>query len=166
MIWFILCILAILGAIGFYWRAVKQRKWQTDTGVLATVITLIVGPFTGVPLSIWANEMTTGMFPEYSKGVRMGYITKVSKKGILWKTWEADLQMGSGEQAAVQSTYSFSIKDDELAKEAEKNIGKHVLVEYEEWFIMPYSIGESGYEAKKIVLVDPKASKEVTPEKK
>lgn len=97
--------------------------------------------------------MTSGAMPEYSRGQRIGYVTKVSHKGVIWKTWEIEVQMGAGEQAALQAPHRFSggmIDTFDL----KSYMGKRVVVDYREWLVLPYSIGSSGYE-----ILDIKESK-------
>lgn len=93
-----------------------------------------------------------GLIPDYSNGIREGYITKISKRGVFWKTWEGQLQIGAGEQAALQAPYEFSVSDDALAQKIEASLGKRVSMRYREWYVMPYRVGESGYEALSIEL--------------
>jgi hypothetical protein len=104
---------------------------------------------------MYVVKATGGMLPDYSEGVRTGYLTKISKKGVFWKTWEAEMQVGAGEQAAIQQPWHFSIAADDLAEKVRTNLGKKVMVEYKEWILMPYSIGDSGYVADKIQFEGP-----------
>jgi hypothetical protein len=91
-----------------------------------------------------------GIMPTYAEGVREGYITKFSKKGFLWKTWEGQIQVGTGEQAALQAPHDFSVSDAELAAEIRSRLGKRVVLHYRQWLVMPFSVGESGYDVVKI----------------
>ncbi len=102
--------------------------------------------------SVWFTEMTMGMMPDYSTGQREGYIIKVSEKGFLWKTIECEMQLGAGEQASLQEPFHFSIAKGDGANldQVNLNIGKRVSVEYTQWLIMPFRLGESGYLAKSI----------------
>lgn len=112
------------------------------TAVL-TVVMVLFGASVGQAIA----KATGGMIPDYANGVREGYITKLSKKGVIWKTWEAEMQIGSGELSALQAPFAFSIKDDEMADNMRKNLSKKVRLEYRQWVLMPYQIGESNYEA-------------------
>lgn len=90
----------------------------------------------------------------YSDGTREGYITKVSEKGIYWKTIEGQIQVGTGEMAALQNPFDFSIPKHrkDLQEAITQNLGKKVRINYIQWLIMPYSIGDSGYE---VVSIEP-----------
>ena len=94
-------------------------------------------------------RMTSGLCPNYSVGVREGYITKVSRKGVIWKTWEIEVQVGTGEMAALQAPHEFSV-DETMINSVEANLGKRCRVSYTEWLLMPYRIGSSGYEITKV----------------
>lgn len=96
-----------------------------------------------------------GLMSGYSDGVREGYITKVSDKGVVWKTWEGQIQVGTGEMAALQQPFDFSIPKNkrDLHEAAMTNLGKRVRITYVEWLLMPYSVGSSGYEVVSIESV-------------
>jgi hypothetical protein len=97
---------------------------------------------------------TGGLGRDYSVGVRDGYLTKVSQKGVIWKTNEAQLQVGTGNMAALQEPFEFSVPDAAIATEAGLSIGKKVRVHYTQWIIQPFARGESGYECVRIELLD------------
>lgn len=103
---------------------------------------LILVPSLGV-VSYPIIALTEGLLPEYSTGVREGYLTKVSIKGIIYKTNEAQIQVGTGEMAALQEPWAFSIPDQELNEKAGKLLGKRVRIHYNQWLIAPYWLGET-----------------------
>ena len=90
-----------------------------------------------------------GLLPGYSEGTRAGFLTKISEKGVIFKTWEAQIQVGTGDMAALQAPFAFSIPRNrkDLYQTATANLGEKVNVKYSEWVVMPYVMGESGYEA-------------------
>jgi hypothetical protein len=64
----------------------------------------------------------------YSEGVRAGELIKISKKGVLMKTWEGEISQGiSGAQI-----FSFSILDSEekVIEDLQKFEGKYVKLNY------------------------------------
>lgn len=63
-----------------------------------------------------------------SDGVRAGKLVKVTKKGVLFKTYEGTLDLGSGDNL----TWDFSVHDDELGRELQKFSGKQVTLDYKE----------------------------------
>ena len=42
----------------------------------------------GLALFVWISNWT------YSKGTRAGYLIKITKKGVVWKTYEGELNLG------------------------------------------------------------------------
>lgn len=64
----------------------------------------------------------------FSRGMRSGKLVKVSKKGLILKTYEGTLDLGSGDQL----TWNFSIHDDNLGDQLVGQIGKKVSLEYRE----------------------------------
>ena len=74
----------------------------------------------------------------YSNGVRTGKLVKLSKRGMLLKTYEGTLDLGSGDKL----TWDFSIHDDKLGAELLKHTGQIVQLEYREiLFKLFYLIG-------------------------
>ncbi len=49
---------------------------------------------------------------QYSSGERAGEITKFSKKGLIWKTWEGEMNLGgmrATDSGAVSNLFQFSL---------------------------------------------------------
>ena len=113
-------------------------------GLVAAIILVVLGFF--------AVPATTGIYRGYSEGERTGYVTKISVKGIIWKTYEGEMQIGVGEMAALQEPFKFSITDKTVLKKvsALAGSGKKARLKYIEWLVMPFKIGESGYELIKV----------------
>jgi hypothetical protein len=94
---------------------------------------------------------TGGLYDGYSEGYREGFVTKISHKGLIWKTWEGQMQVGVGELAALQEPFKFSMRDTEVIKLVQSLAGdQRVKLHYTEWLIMPFKIGDSGYEIVKV----------------
>ena len=69
----------------------------------------------------------------YSDGSREGVLVKISRKGNLFKTYEAEiLQPGfrSGEGSVKANTFKFSVQDPEVARQLEDVSGQTVKVHY------------------------------------
>lgn len=69
----------------------------------------------------------------YSDGSREGVLVKISRKGNLFKTYEAEiLQPGfrSGEGSVKANTFKFSVQDAALAQKLEDVAGQTVKVHY------------------------------------
>lgn len=77
----------------------------------------------------------------YSEGIRSGELIKISRKGVLIKTWEGEISQGiSGAQI-----FSFSVlKDDVIAKLKEYQ-GAYVKVTYIERYRTFFWLGDTKY---------------------
>lgn len=95
----------------------KSWKWK------------IIFPFVLVSLIV-GTKYVLWDFP-VSSGKRVGNLTKISKKGKIWKTWEGTIDEGSGDKL----TSYFSVKDNKLAEELYQYEGKQVVLYYEEFLV-------------------------------
>ena len=102
------------------------------------------------PIGIALSAATTGTLPNYSSGSRDGYLTKISQEGAIWKTWECEMQVGTGEQAALQNLFEFSIRDGAVVDLAHDLQSQRVRVTYRRWFVQPWRYGATDYEAVRI----------------
>ncbi len=73
----------------------------------------------------------------YSDGARAGYLVKISKKGVVFKTYEGQLDLSgigiSGDVGGgARNIWAFSVSDDEVYKELQKYEGKKVSLHYKE----------------------------------
>lgn len=86
----------------------------------------------------------------YSEGTRSGVLTKVSKKGYIFKTYEGQLAisgvggyvMNPGEQGNV---WSFSTRDELVYRELQKYEGRPITLSYKETYRTFYWWGETRY---------------------
>ncbi|RTY87925.1 6-phosphogluconate dehydrogenase [Flavobacterium sp. GSP27] len=79
----------------------------------------------------------------YSEGVRSGELIKVSRKGVVFKTWEGEISQGiSGAQI-----FSFSVMDSEekVITDLKKFEGQYVQVTYMERYRTYPWWGDSHY---------------------
>jgi hypothetical protein len=74
----------------------------------------------------------------YSSGERAGWVQKLSKKGWLCKTWEGELSLVSMPGAAPEK-FLFTVRDEAVAEQINKVIGKRVALHYEEKVGLPTS---------------------------
>jgi hypothetical protein len=71
--------------------------------------TLIGLAFLVISLVAWISMMTFGV---YSEGVRAGTLDKFSKKGVVFKTWEGELRIGTEDRINPQR-FVFSVNENE-----------------------------------------------------
>ncbi|MEP6653309.1 MAG: hypothetical protein ABJA82_08120 [Myxococcales bacterium] len=97
-------------------------------------VALVMGIWTAVTLAF-----------SYSKGDRVGYVQKFSRRGWICPTWEGELAMSPvpGSQPQI---FQFTVRDGELAKRITAAEGKKVALHYEEKRGLPSScFGDTGY---------------------
>lgn len=88
----------------------------------------------GIPLLFMVGATLYTLFTlnfSYSRGERVGFVQKLSRRGWICKTNEGDLAMVNmaGQQAEI---FPFTVPDDKIAKEIESYAGHRVVLEYEE----------------------------------
>jgi len=79
----------------------------------------------------------------YSEGVRSGELIKISRKGVLMKTWEGEISQGiSGAQI-----FKFSVEDREkkVIYDLQKFQGNYVKVYYKERYKTFSWLGDTKY---------------------
>ena len=90
-------------------------------------------------------------FVTFSEGYRAGELIKISKRGLLFKTWEGRLSQGVSEEQQFNFSVQKGDKDVlELLKEFQ---GKKVRVTYIERFGTFFWLGDTKYYVKKVELV-------------
>lgn len=108
--------------------------------ILALTITAIIVVFLLLYTFIY--------FVPYSEGVRSGELIKISKKGVIAKTWEGEISQGiSGAQI-----FSFSVldKDKEAIEKLKEYQGDYVRLVYVERYATFFWLGDSKYFVTKV----------------
>jgi len=120
-----------------------NRPYWGDAMVVTVVICVIIEGFAVFPFI----GFTGGLLPEYSVGVRDGYVTKLSHSGVVFKTWEGQLQVGTGNMAALQEPFRYSVPDEKLRAALDQNArsGDRVRVHYREYLVPNFREGGSSY---------------------
>ena len=108
------------------------------------ILKVVLGVIVLCVLFIWACSWT------YSEGTRAGQLIKISKKGVVLKTNEGELNMGglrvgSTNDGLEGNLWQFSILDQEVLEKLEALEGKRVKLSYKERFrAMPWQ-GDTNY---------------------
>jgi hypothetical protein len=74
----------------------------------------------------------------YSAGERAGWVQKFSRKGWICKTWEGELALVSLPGSTVEK-FEFTVRDDAVAAQINKVMGRRVSLHYEEKVGLPTS---------------------------
>jgi len=117
---------------------------------LIILMTLLLVPAIAIALWIWVALGYT-----YSSGDRAGYLQKISKKGWICKTWEGEIAM-TPLPGATPQYFSFTVRNDSLARVLEQNAGKQVSLKYEQHRGIPTScFGETEYFVTSVQRISP-----------
>ena len=101
------------------------------------------GIFISVILIITLIYFSFIYFATFSEGIRSGELIKISKKGVLVKTWEGEISQGiSGAQI-----FSFSVenKHKDVIADLKKYQGRYVKLNYVERYKTLFWLGDSKY---------------------
>jgi hypothetical protein len=95
---------------------------------LALALVVLIALATGY---LWA-----ALTWSFSSGERAGWVQKLSHKGWICKTWEGELSLVSL-PGSVAEKFLFTVRDDAVAREITRHIGKRVALHYEEKVGLP-----------------------------
>ena len=128
-----------------------MRKDPVEATVIAIIAAIAAFFLVGA-----AVKCCGGLNIEYSSGSRSGVIQKLSKKGVIWQTWEGELNLGyntaskdgDGNLAIAPAIFHFSVSNEDVAKAlvAEEANGKRPTVEYKPYFLRGWDKGATSYD--------------------
>ncbi len=97
--------------------------------------------------------------PNYSDGQRVGVVTKLSHKGIVFKSWEGMLNQGgfrnstddNGNTTVVANVLEFNVQDPKVVQDLQTAMetGQRVRLTYNQWLVSPFTI-ENSYVINKV----------------
>lgn len=98
-------------------------------------------------LCFWLFVLICGF--AYSEGTRSGILTKVSKKGYIFKTFEGELNVGGFSQGdgtiIPASIFYFSVQDEQVYHKLDSLQGRKVVLSYKQVYKNFFWQGESDY---------------------
>lgn len=127
-------------------------NWFEDEPELRYLV-IILGSFFMILCAIPVTLALIGSSPIYGNGVKEGYLVKVEESGMVWKTNEIYLQMGTGDNTGVNATQALSVPNQQLLTKLRENMGKHVRVHYNQWLCMPIRLGNTNYEVVDVEII-------------
>ena len=112
-------------------------------------------------LALLAMTMQSCISENYSNGERIGFITKFSNKGILWKSWDGEMNI-TQTGMNTSSTFDFSVDNDNQPEQVVKmldsaaNLGWKVKLIYHETFGKNWlsNRGETDHFVKEVIILD------------
>ena len=90
-------------------------------------------------------------FVTFSEGYRAGELIKISKRGVVFKTWEGRLSQGVSEEQ--QFNFSVQKKDRDVLEKLKEYQGERVKVTYIERFGTFAWLGDTKYFVKEVELL-------------
>ena len=120
-----------------------MKRFLTYTGVSILIIFIVYIVFI--------------YFVTFSEGYRAGELIKISKRGLLFKTWEGRLSQGVSEEQ--QFNFSVQNSDKKVLQDLKDFQGKKVKVTYIERFGTFFWLGDTKYYVKNVELL--KANKDL-----
>ncbi len=127
-------------------RSFKSKVRSFFLKVLAVIIVVLV-------IMLWVFSWT------YSEGTRAGQLIKFSEKGVVFKTYEGELNMGglrTGEakDGLEGNLWQFSVLDEDVAKDLVDAEGKRVKLSYKERYKAMAWQGDTNYFIVKVEVID------------
>jgi hypothetical protein len=105
-----------------------------------------------VLLALGAGWIWLALSWSYSSGERAGWVQKLSHKGWICKTWEGELALVSLPGSTVEKFY-FTVRDEAVAQQIMKAMGRRVSLHYEEKVGLPTScFGQTRHYVTKVEL--------------
>ena len=101
------------------------------------------------------------LFANYSSGVRAGVPVKFSKKGVVFKTYEGELNVGgltNSDEGAIPTTWRYSVRrgEDEVLADVERAMTerKRVKLLYNEKYVQLFWRGDTKYFVHEVQILD------------
>lgn len=97
-----------------------------------------------IGLSLLTAGLCAGCGQNYSNGERVGVVTKLSEKGIIFKSWEGEMLIAlpvavAGTTQPEKFTFNVATEAVDQVKKAMAS-GQRVEVVYRQWFLSPPTI--------------------------
>jgi len=113
----------------------KKRHW----GLIAFTVLVVL------PVLLFTLYTIAALSWTYSAGERVGFVQRLSRKGIVCKTWEGQLAMATMPGVPPQM-FDFSVRDDSVAAAINAVMGRRVALQYKQHKGVPTScFGETEY---------------------
>ena len=116
-------------------RPAARRRW----GLWAFLLLIVL------PVAVFALWTFATLTYTYSRGDRVGYNQKFSRKGWVCKTWEGELAISNVPGQAPQ-LFQYTVRDDAVAQQIQRLEGQRMAITYEQHNGVPTRcFGETPY---------------------
>lgn len=142
----------------------KRNAISVESMFAAAVGAVVIIGLLCVILSIGCKACG-GLNLPYSEGTRSGVVQKISKKGLIWSTWDGELNLGYNRSVStdagsqiVPAIWQFSVSSDMIAEriqEAERS-GQRVTLGYRQFFLHGWDKGATSYDVNTVQTFDKK----------
>ena len=122
----------------------SEEKQSFKSKFKSFILKVVLGVIVLCLLSIWACSWT------FSEGTRAGQLIKISKKGVVFKTNEGELNMGglrvgSTSDGLEGNLWQFSILDEDVLNQLKASEGKRVKLSYKQRYKSMFWQGDTDY---------------------
>ena len=123
-------------------QVVNEGLKKVGSWIKRFVLIVLLLAIAGGAGYVWVSGWT------YSDGTRAGNLIKISKKGVMFKTYEGQLNLGGFQQNSEGisgNIWEFSVRDREVYGQLQSLQGKQVKLYYKERYkAMPWQ-GKTNY---------------------
>ena len=123
-------------------QVVNEGLKKVGSWIKRFVLIVLLLAIAGGAGYVWVSGWT------YSDGTRAGNLIKISKKGVVFKTYEGQLNLGGFQQNSdgiSGNIWEFSVRDREVYGQLQSLQGKQVKLYYKERYkAMPWQ-GKTNY---------------------
>lgn len=132
----------------------------TNTSLISFAFIVFIVLLILLPI-IYLFGFPNGIVEHYSEGSRSGIITKMSYKGIFFKSYEAEMNMGGlrkkkddkGRESYIANVFEFSVSKQAIKEiQSALDSGEGVKVTYNQYLVKPIGIS-SRYVVTKVEIV-------------
>lgn len=145
----------------------NNRRWSgpMDGDYGFVMVGCAVMAIVGLLVGSLAVKACGGLNIEYSDGTRSGYVTKLSHKGMIWKTYEGELDLRRMKAATnekgetvgmVADIFYYSVTKPEIVAQlqAAERSGARVTLEYKQYILRGWKYGGTSYDVVGVVAGD------------
>lgn len=138
------------------YRTIERMRAERERRESGHAKTLLAGVFLfGLASLLAYRAFVAGEGFQYSEGTRSGVVQKVSHKGMIWKTWEGELNLGyvRGQESGIApAVWSFSVASPEVARDLERaeRAGRRVTLHYRQYLMRGMRYGSTNYDIVKV----------------